>query len=215
MAYSASGRNWIANISADGVAMLQNLQLPYVVSEGYANLRCVWIMGCPSELKLDAVNSTASTQMVYFDVFKELFPGEPIPSVVGVACCGQFAVSREKVHERSLEDYRRYRQWIFDTSEDDHVSGRVFEYTWHMIFGKSPVYCPKAKECYCNTFGLCRLDCERDEKCGDRWRYPAWQELPKDWPAIGLDGKSQDEESIANLRNAAMSSTSLFGWWFT
>lgn len=138
--------DWITNISADSVPLLQNLQLPYVVSEGYANLRCVWTIGCPSELKLDQQNHTdKTTQIAYPEAFQELFPGEPIPSVVGVACCAQFALTREKIHERSLEDYRRYRQWLLDTSLDDNVSGRILEYTWHVIFWQVTRSLPKRK----------------------------------------------------------------------
>jgi hypothetical protein len=153
------------------------------------------------------VKSSKTTQTAYPQAFQELFPGEPIPPVVAVACCAQFALTREKIRERPLKDYQRYRQWLLDTSLDDQVSGRVFEYSWHMIFGKSHVHCPSAKECYCSTFGLCNLECEGDNKCGERWPYPPYATLPKGWPMIGWDGQSRDEEVLAGLRNVAISST--------
>ena len=59
--------------------------------------------------------------------------------MVGVACCSQFAVSKEQVLKRPKSDYETYLKWLMDTEEDDGVSGRVFEYLWHIIFGKEAV----------------------------------------------------------------------------
>lgn len=195
--------------------MLQSLQLPYIISQGYANLRCVWTLGCPAELRLEQpsnadhpadVTATATTRAAYPQAFQELFPGEPVPSVVGVACCAQFAVTRAKIRERPLADYQRYRQWLLDTPLDDQVSGRVLEYSWHMIFGKSPVHCPTAQECYCNTFGLCHLECKTQDKCGERWPFPPYSTLPRGWPTIGWDGQSRDQRVLADLLHVAISS---------
>jgi hypothetical protein len=99
-----------ADRNLDGVPLLQTLQLPYVVSEGYANVRCVWTFGCPSELKLDVNQHNErdrafKTTQAYPKAFQELFPGEQAPLTVGVGCCSQFAVTREKIHEKPLEDY--------------------------------------------------------------------------------------------------------------
>jgi hypothetical protein len=159
-----------ADRGSDGVPLLQNLQLPYIVSEAYANLRCVWTFGCPSELRLDVYQHNEThrafkTTQAYPQAFQELFPGQQVPSTVGVACCSQFAVTREKIHERPLEDYQRCR---------------VFEYTWHIIFGRPPVHCPSAKDCYCSTFGLCNLEFEGDYRCGQRWPFPPYARLPKE-----------------------------------
>lgn len=115
------------------------------------NLRCVWAIGCPAELEpgryfrerpFDPVHPTA---VEYPDRFKELFPDEEIPEVVGVPCCSQFAVSREAVRARPKEDYERYRQWLIDVELDNATSGRIFEYSWHSglsfwIFLLSMVY---------------------------------------------------------------------------
>jgi hypothetical protein len=201
----------IADMTSDGVPLLQNLQLPYIISQGYANLRCVWTLGCPSELKLDQQGNSdpeaeQSTQSTYPQAFRELFPGEQVPDVVGVACCAQFAVTRDKILERPIEDYKRYRQWLLDTPLDDDISGRILEYSWHIIFGKPHVYCPNAKQCYCNTFGLCNLDCDGEDKCGERWPFPPYSTLPQGWPTVGWDGKSRDQGVLANLRQVAMSS---------
>lgn len=31
------------------------------------------------------------------------------------------------------------RQWLVDTEMDNYFSGRVMEYTWHILFGDPPV----------------------------------------------------------------------------
>jgi hypothetical protein len=202
------------NNRSDTVPMLKRLQLPYIISQGYANIRCVWAPGCLYEIKLDEQiypskdDKLRPTQAAYKQAFQEPFPGEPIPKSVDVACCAQFAVTREKIHERPLEDYKRYRQWLLDTPLDDSVSGRIFEYSWHIIFGKPYTHCPNAKECYCNLFGLCNLDCggEGEEKCGERWPYPPAATLPKVWPTIGWDGESRGPDALEGLRNVTISS---------
>ena len=174
--------------------MLSNLQIPYLKSEGYTNIRCVWTLGCPAELKeVDKPKSSEgisneilakSTEYHYGAAFRELFPGAEVPPTVGVACCAQFAVTRDKIHERPIDDYIRFRKWLLDTPLQDSVSGRILEYMWHIIFGKEGVHCPNAQDCYCNVFGLCNMECT-EEKCGDRWPYPPYSSLPKGWPNIG------------------------------
>ncbi len=55
------------------------------------------------------------------------------------ACCAQFAVSKEQVLRRPVEDYIRFRDWVVHTEKNDAKSGRVMEYLWHVIFGKDSV----------------------------------------------------------------------------
>jgi hypothetical protein len=207
----------VTNNRSDSVPMLKGLQLPYIISQGYANIRCVWGPGCPYEIKIDEQifpdknDDLWPTQAAYKQAFQELFPGEAIPPSVGVACCAQFAVTREKIRERPLDDYKRYRQWLLDTPLDDSTSGRIFEYSWHIIFGKPYTHCPNAKECYCNIFGLCNLDClgGGEDICGEVWPYPPFSTLPKGWPTIGWDGESRSPDDLEALRNAAISSPNI------
>lgn len=74
---------------------------------------------------------------------------------ISVACCAQFAVSREQIYKRPLNDYIKIRQWVMDTEKDDAKSGRVMEYLWHIIFGKEAVHCPDQDTCYCKVYGRC------------------------------------------------------------
>lgn len=124
----------------DGATVLSRLQLPYVEAEGYVNLRCVWVLGCPEEMhpNVPITNKTLPAERVFKDSYIELFRGKDesvndvvVPDAVGVSCCAQFAVSRYRVLARPKSDYERFRQWLIDTPLDDEVSGRVFEYSWH------------------------------------------------------------------------------------
>jgi hypothetical protein len=52
-------------------------------------------------------------------------------------------------------------------------SGLVLEYMWHIIFGKPAYYCSPAKECYCEKWSMCDLECEREGWClGRIWHNP-------------------------------------------
>jgi len=73
------------------------------------------------------------------DAWRALFGNDHVPTVIATPCCAQFAVSREQVLKRSKEEYERFLKWLLDTPLDDFTSGRVFEYLWHVIFGKEPV----------------------------------------------------------------------------
>ncbi|KAF2822030.1 hypothetical protein CC86DRAFT_94696 [Ophiobolus disseminans] len=173
----------------DGLPMLRHFQLPYLEEQGYVNIRCAWSMGCPNEIKpfaeegehREAVHAGGD----YKKAFQHLFPEKTVPETVGVSCCAQFAATREKIRERKREEYVRYREWIVDTELEDNISGRVLEYSWHMIFGKPPVHCPSAMDCYCRVFGLCNLTCEDRGSCDGRYTLPPYSSLPVGWPYRG------------------------------
>ena len=194
--------------------MLQNLQIPYLMQQGYTNIRCVWTLGCPSELKDFAKlpsademakdpKSAENTQFHFPAAFHELFPNVQLPDTVGVACCAQFALTRNKILERPVEDYMRYRKWLLETPLVDHVSGRVLEYTWHIIFGQQAVHCPNVHECYCKVFGYCNLKCG-EKSCGERWPFPPFSSLPDGWPYKGWQGETKSQEEVDNLRWVAV-----------
>jgi hypothetical protein len=110
---------------------------------------------------------------------------------VGVSCCAQFAATREKIRERTKEQYEKYRDWIMETDLGDAISGRVFEYSWHIIFGKPAVHCPSAEDCYCKVFGICNLTCPNQGSCEGRYTLPPYSSLPKGWPYVGWEGKER------------------------
>lgn len=167
----------------DGIPILQKLRVPHIKSRGYVNLRCVWVIGCPGEIHALSAN-TKGTEVFFAQAFRELFPDTPVPEAVGVSCCAQFAVSSSKILERPKADYEHYREWLRNTPLPDYDSGRIMEYVWHMIFGMPPVHCPSAKECYCETFGLCNETCYED-RCEGRYILPPYSTMPKGWPEEG------------------------------
>ncbi|KAF3938027.1 hypothetical protein ABW19_dt0200043 [Dactylella cylindrospora] len=174
----------------DGVPVIKNLQLEYVNKAGYVPLRCTWTLGCPSELKptnpyATRIDDRSHTEEAYAKGFEQLFPNMTVPEVVGAACGGQFAVTRKQVYERPLKDYEHYRQWLMDTELTDNISGRILEYSWHIMFGKPYVNCPPAKECFCNVFGLCNLECNEEGSCEKRYKLPSYATIPKGWPQVG------------------------------
>ncbi|KAK6508120.1 hypothetical protein TWF506_010223 [Arthrobotrys conoides] len=174
----------------DGVPVIRKLRLSYVDKIGFVPLRCSWTLGCPSELKptnpfAARIDDRSHTEEAYAEAFRQLFPNMTIPDVVGAPCGGQFALAKWKILERPLEDYVRYRQWLMDTPLSDAISGRILEYSWHIMFGKSYVNCPSAKECFCNVFGLCDLECKSEGECEKRYILPQYSTLPPGWPDYG------------------------------
>jgi len=137
------------------VNALQSLNVDFVQRNGYANLRCIHIPGCPEEIQpfRDPYDAGRTTEHVFPAVWETLFNNTEVPAVVGAPCCAQFAVSREQVRKRPREFYGRALQFLRDTALEDDASGRVFEYLWHIIFGQEAVYCPPLEQCYRDVYG--------------------------------------------------------------
>ncbi|KAJ5649226.1 uncharacterized protein N7484_002949 [Penicillium longicatenatum] len=171
----------------DSVISIKDLQLNHVRNAGYVNLRCTWIIGCPAELEparylRERPDDPGHPTAVEFpDSFMALFPGEPVPDIIGVPCCSQFAVSREAIRARGKEEYVRMRDWLLNSPLDASTSGRIFEYSWHIMFGKTAQYCLDAAECYCNTYGYCNMT---DADLQNQWVWKGMV-LPEGWPEKG------------------------------
>lgn len=119
----------------DGVPMIQRVQIPYLQRQGYANLRCAWILGCPIEIRPHTAPHREDVHAgEYFKTgFMELFPDAKVPEEVGVSCCAQFGTTRWKILERPRSDYIRFRKWLAETELADELSGRIMEYSWHSM----------------------------------------------------------------------------------
>ena len=148
----------------NNVLATRALRLPFVEEQGYVNLRCNLHPGCNNGPRSGAdrtltpaiwngIWANSSTPPRWMALQVQSY--EPVPAdhpsvlsdhnagylvdrvpEIRVACCAQFAVSRSAVLERSREDYVAFRQWLLSTELPDRVSGRVFEYLWHVIFGE-------------------------------------------------------------------------------
>ncbi|PGH18308.1 hypothetical protein AJ79_00647 [Helicocarpus griseus UAMH5409] len=159
----------------DNVIAMRTLRLDYVQHAGYVNLRCNWNPGCKKAHRINKhvtdkvwqeifrgtstppVNQTSSTttRPIGGLIARDIRPMEK-PAEVGAACCAQFAVSRDQVLKRPLEDYIQFRNWVIETGKNDASSGRVMEFLWHIIFGMDAVFCPDEHVCYCAVYGRCQ-----------------------------------------------------------
>jgi len=163
----------------DTLPLIQRLNLDHVDKEGYASLRCNW-MHCPKS-QVDPVlgheDDFWEIKGLYASAWTQFFPKDPIPDAVAGPCCAQFAVSRETIRRLPIDKYEQIRQWIWTlelpADQASMKSGLVLEYMWHVIFGKPAYYCPPAKECYCEKWSMCDLECEREGWClGRIWHNP-------------------------------------------
>jgi len=128
----------------DGLRMLQRLSTPTIEREGYVNLRCVWTLGCPVEIRpveeaaiypsgTITPLEDAKAGSCYKEADEYLFPNATVPRKVGASCCAHFAVTAAQVRQRPKKDYQRYRRWLLETPLRDDISGRIMEYTWHSM----------------------------------------------------------------------------------
>lgn len=173
----------------DGVPPIQNLQLDAVDIRGYVSMRCTFGPGCPvgPKPRLKGKDKWPGHSHVYTERIKEWFPNIPIPRHLGARGGGQFAVSKAQIQARSLRDYEQYREWIWHSGYASQISGTVMEYLWHMIFGRDPIDCMPAPECFCQNFGLCDLKCPHaPANCDGRViPIPAFGHIPDQWPKQG------------------------------
>ncbi|PPJ49813.1 hypothetical protein CBER1_03328 [Cercospora berteroae] len=191
----------------DGLFILSRLNLSHVEARGYTNLRCVWSLGCPSEIRplteaeapppaSDPESSSARAGSFYKAAFQQIFPNDPVPEIVGAPCCAQFAVTAAKIRERPKADYERIRDWLLETPLNDYLSGRVLEYMWHVILGQEAVHCPDPEECYCKLYGICGVPCDVFGQCKGVFTMPAYSTLPTGWPDYGWEKEWQNATEI-------------------
>jgi hypothetical protein len=144
-------------LDQDAVQAVNRLSAERVQREGYMNLRCHWMPGCPEWMHPDALEEDINKQeqTVVARSWAELFPFDPIPHVLAQPCCAQFAISRDRIRSIPLSRYVFYRDWLLRTQLSDYFSGRVWEYIWQFIFTGQNAVCPKEHVCYCDGFGVC------------------------------------------------------------
>jgi hypothetical protein len=144
-------------LQLDSAETVRRLSPERVTRDGYMNLRCHWDPGCPAWLHPGNTKKDYDKpeEIVLAQVWGELFPKEPIPTVLSQPCCAQFAVSRDRILAQPKMRYIYMRDWLIRTELTDYLSGRVFEYAWQYIFTASPIHCPSMSAFYCDGYGLC------------------------------------------------------------
>lgn len=134
--------------------LLRDLRWDYVKQEGFVNMRCQQKPNCPSILPLHGVLMAGKMETIFHDARTNLFQSEfGHKETIAATCCAQFVVSKEAVRGRSLQFYKDAKAWIINSENTDWAIGRVFEYSWHIIFGKPAIHCPDQETCRKNLYG--------------------------------------------------------------
>lgn len=127
----------------DNVIAMKTLDLDFVKRNGYVNMRCQWYPGCPDwvqPVRSKDVDDPENLEKRMPEAWRDLFGEEvQVPEIIATPCCAQFAVSKKQVLKRPREEYEYFHKWLMETEMSDQLSGRMFEYLWHIIFGKGPV----------------------------------------------------------------------------
>ena len=59
----------------------------------------------------------------------------PLPPSFNRYCCAQFVVDRDRILKHPIEFYQNLFDFLQSGSMDNFYSSRIFEHTWHYIFG--------------------------------------------------------------------------------
>ncbi|KAJ5960710.1 uncharacterized protein N7479_007860 [Penicillium vulpinum] len=145
----------IDTMEYSNVDSVRALQRDFVQQAGFVNLRCQLSPGCPSAIQpfRQPPNGEIPGEAYYAQAWKELFPGKPVPREIAAPCCSQFAVSKTNILLRPHSDYQRMYDWVMNNNLPDEVTSSIMEYSWHIIFGKDPVFCPDLFQCYADVYG--------------------------------------------------------------
>lgn len=177
--FSTRDNNAVLNgDAAETVALLNDRHVSRV---GFFNLKCHLDVGCGLEgaLRLEGhygggrgdrrertdLRRGIGTRGLTTNMWQELFPDLAVPGFVEGKSAGirqpsgsQFAVSRERIQARPVEDYIRYRDWLVASKLEDGVLSEIFEYSWQAVFAGTHELCPKMADCYCEGYGICFQD---------------------------------------------------------
>ncbi|KAH0845675.1 hypothetical protein FOPE_11998 [Fonsecaea pedrosoi] len=196
-------------LDADTGVTIKLLSDAHVMRQGYFNARCHLDPGCPDWLhvdqpvrKYDLVRKPAEPALTSA-LFHDLFGHDtPIPRALSQPCCAQFAVSGERIRQRSVDEYRHYRAWLKRTSDDSSskFSAAILEYSWQYIFTGLFEFCPSPHRCLCDGYGVCFEGRERGLR---RWleSFDAKEGLDAQLLALGTGadgGGRSDSDSDSN-----------------
>ncbi|EPS36137.1 hypothetical protein H072_10295 [Dactylellina haptotyla CBS 200.50] len=150
--YPQAWHNEPQSAEYSAIKMLELLRLDNIREKGYVNLRCNGNPGCPAELHPNGNKfEKGRIEIGWKKLWKHMNGDKALPNAVGVACCAQFAVTKEKIREKPKSYYENLMDWLLNTDEED--PGRVFEYFWHVMFGMPMVHCEgNYQSCICRTY---------------------------------------------------------------
>ena len=93
----------------------------------------------------------------YSVAFSQIFPNTPIPGHISAPCCAQFAVPKTSILARTKTEYYVMRSWLLYTKLSNDVSGRIFEFAWHVVFGAKAFACEHAECKFSNSSSFRRV----------------------------------------------------------
>lgn len=161
-------------LDSSAALMIKRLSTWRVIREGYVNMRCHWGPGCPDHLhpfsSAASENGNQPEEVVFANSWLEIFPNTTVPLVLSQPCCGQFALSKDKIRSIAREKYIYYRDWVLESKLPDNLTGRVWEYLYQVVFAGVNEFCPKEHLCYCDGYGVC---------FGSEKNYKHWFDLRK------------------------------------
>lgn len=154
----------------DAVEILRRLSMDRVIREGYMNTRCGFGPGCPAWMHPGEIleDEFKQEEVMLARAWGELFPDQPVPSVLSQPCCAQFALSRDRIRTIPHARFIFYRDWLLQTDLSDYIAGRIWEYLWQYVFTGQPVLCVEENVCLCDGYGFC---------FGGPEEYQKWQDL--------------------------------------
>lgn len=189
-------------LNNDACEIITRLSSERVIREGYMNLRCHWNPGCPDWIHPGSMEEDGykREEKEIARVWSELFPFNTIPQVLAQPCCGQFALSRERVRAIPKTKFVFYRNWLIHTDLNSYLSGRVWEYLWQYIFTGENALCPDQHVCYCDGYGVCF----ENGQAFDSWFELKWKqhELEKELDVWRSKAKLIDDAATGKLDEA-------------
>jgi hypothetical protein len=151
----------LENNPLDIRAVTSTLQVPFVQTSGFANLRCPVRKSSTTcnDRVLEPFAPTHEFRTLETNItqaWASLFgKGTEVPLQIATVLGAEFVVSRAQVQTRSVEEYLHYWAWLNKTIMDDDSAGLVMEYVWHVVFGKEAIFCPERVGCECELYGRC------------------------------------------------------------
>lgn len=102
---------------------------------GYVSLNKVWV----DDRNLDN-KVMQHLHAIWDELFKPFLKRDPPPKLLH-DCCAQFVVTRDTILRHPQAAYQKWLQYLLNSNEDavEGLTGYVFEYVWHVIFGEPDI----------------------------------------------------------------------------
>ncbi|EGP90704.1 uncharacterized protein MYCGRDRAFT_35889 [Zymoseptoria tritici IPO323] len=149
---------------------LAQLDFEQVMQRGYVNLRTTWggsrEHDCPNGFSTSATLRDNPTGEAFLmgRAFHDNFPDDPMPEILAGPCCSQFAVTKDAIRSRPLEQYQHIVRVLVDSNWSDQAIGRPWERMWPWLFKRQAKDCNMEYSTLCRLYGVCFRD---EEERGD------------------------------------------------